>query len=107
MGIKPLDKCNKGDIEKSSFKPEIPEFEVLVERSSTNDAVTVTLWKKQDDKFQVGYFRAGEKPRALRGYNELKDENKAWKAYEECCDGLGCSPYPKAQAYYKRKGIIS
>ena len=109
MGVRKLEDCKKGDIEKTSFKPDIPKFEILVERSSHNrDDVRVTLWKKEDDKFQVSLLPCGENNKIIP-YREYKQEDKGealpWALYEGCCDVYGCSPYPEAEAYYKRKGL--
>ena len=61
-------------------------IEILVERSSTNNRVTVTMWKRHDDKFQVAKKQVGQ------------------QKYEDCCDKPenGCSPYPEAKDYYGR-----
>ncbi|MBI2832032.1 MAG: hypothetical protein HYX79_07225, partial [Chloroflexi bacterium] len=79
-----LEEYGKGDI----------YYEICVERSSTENGVTITLWKRPDGHFQVASFD-GDKWRALRGFNELKDKIQAWKAYEELCGAVRCSPYPK------------
>ncbi|MBI4186066.1 MAG: hypothetical protein HY530_00985 [Chloroflexi bacterium] len=82
-----LEEYGKGDI----------YYEICVERSSTENGVTITLWKRPDGHFRVASFRDGDKKWVvLRGFNELKDKIQAWKAYEELCSALGCSPYPKA-----------
>lgn len=106
MGLRKIDKCGKGDIEMSSFKPEIPEFEILVERSLPNkDGVTIRLWKKEDNKFQVGLIRDGKDTKIIP-YKEYEVEALPWGLYEGCCDVYGCLPYPEAEAYYRRRGRL-
>lgn len=94
--VRKFDEYGKGDI----------YFEICVERSSTNEKKeTITLWKNQDGKFQVTYFREGDKPGALEDYRRYEDESGARIKYEDSCDENGCSPYPEAKEYYKKKGI--
>ena len=53
MGLKRLlSDCRKGDINDKNL------LDVLVERSSTNDDVTISLWKR-DDKFQLALCNRG------------------------------------------------
>lgn len=95
MGFKRLEECDKGDI---------ASIEICVERSSTNGKKeTISLWKREDDKFQVALYDGG-KFRVLRydrgdgskydGKFQPYDGAGAWVKYEEGCDRYGCSPYP-------------
>lgn len=115
MGIKPMDECKKGDIELDSFKPgakpETSKLEIIVEQSSNKDGVTITLWKKEDDKFQIGLCNDKETipenrwPKLVY-YRDYKKDDLPWALYEACCDVYGCLPYPEAEAYNKRKRLI-
>ncbi len=82
MGIDRGVGSTKGDI----WSP----IEILVERSSTNNRTTVTMWKWE----------------IIIKYEENKSEAEARRVYEDSCNGNGCSPYPEAEAYYKRKGLL-
>lgn len=90
MGYRKIEECNKGDI---------CSFEICVERSSTKRGITVRMWKREDDKFQVecydknkiGNDRFFDKRRYTLG------ETKAREAYVERCDKYGCLPYPEPE----------
>lgn len=91
MGFRKIEECEKGDI---------CSFEICVERSLPNkDGVTITLWKREDDRFQVS--KGLEK---LRRY-EI-GEAEARKVYENYCDDNGYLPYPQAKEYFERKGLL-
>lgn len=90
-------RCGKGDI--------LDSIEILVEQSSPDNRVTVTMWKRHDDKFGVAKRRVGGKFEDIVKYDDGKNETEARRVYEDSCDGNGCSPYPEAKEYYKKKGI--
>ena len=98
MGIDRGVGSTKGDI----WSP----IEILVERSSTNNRTTVTMWKRHDDKFHVAKKVVGQPWEIIIKYEENKSEAEARRVYEDSCNGNGCSPYPEAEAYYKRKGLL-
>ena len=98
MEFKKLEEYGKGDI----------CLEVLVERSSTRDSVTISLWKNQDGKFQVALcdekVRGKERWKAIRPFRENETRAREW--YENYCHDNGHLPYPEAEAYYRRKGLL-
>ena len=104
MGITPDSKCRKGD--RSSVE------ENLVERSSTNEKdESISLWKKEDGKFQIACCddkksNETDKWQKLVSYQDYEKDDLPWALYEGCCDVYGCSPYPEAEAYYRRKGLL-
>ncbi|MBI2830640.1 MAG: hypothetical protein HYX79_00080 [Chloroflexi bacterium] len=101
MGKTPV-KCYKGDMLSR------PPLEICVERSSPNeDRITIVLWKRYDDTFAVDKKQVGQnKWKPIIGYKTYNPETKAWLEYEKACDEYGCSPYPEAEKYYKRKGLL-
>ena len=92
MGFRKIEDCQKGDM---------CSFEILVERSSIKNNKVITLWKREDDKFQISLYD-GRSLRTLRKYSP--DELNARQAYEDLCDDYECLPYPEADSYYRRKG---
>ena len=101
MDEKKLSDCRKGDRS---------ENDNLVERSSTNEKnETISLWKKEGSKFQIACCddkksNERDKWQNLVNFQDYVKDDLPWALYEACCDVYGCSPYPEAEAYYRRKG---
>jgi len=92
--------CGNGDIAQETV-----QFQILVQRSSTNkNGVWISLWKTEKGKFVVSRY-ASEFTDILKAKDNIKDESGARIKYEDSCDENGCSPYPEAKEYYKKKGI--
>lgn len=110
MGIRPIDKCNKGDIEKTSIKLEILKFEICVEQSFPNEHdIIIRMWEKEDNKFQIERYdkkkQGEERFEKLRRYAKYSPEAKAWREYEHWCEVYRCSPYPEADYYYENSEV--
>jgi len=76
--------------------------DTVVEQSSTNqEGETVSLYKKKDGKFQIG---CGNK--ILVPFQAYAKLGLPWALYEACCEEYGCSPYPEAEIYYRRRGKL-
>lgn len=107
MENKKLEEFGKGDIDLY--------FEICVERSTTEKGVTITLWKNQKGKYQVGICYDKGELEILRfnrddgskydGQYQEYDGNGTWLKYEEGCDYKGCLPYPKADDYRRRRDL--
>lgn len=91
MAYREIEECQKGDI---------CSFEILAERSSTENNNVITLWKREDDWFQITLYN-GKGLKKLRKYSP--DEANARQAYEDFCEQYECLPYPEADDYYRRK----
>jgi hypothetical protein len=91
MGFRKVEDCQKGDM---------CSFEILVERSSTKNHRVDTLWKRENDKFQIALYDR-RNIRTLRKYSP--DQISARQAYEDFCEEYECLPYPEADSYYMRK----
>lgn len=94
MAFRPIEECDKGDI---------CSFEICVERSSTKSRITVQMWKREDDKFQVACYDKGDDT-FFDKRKYAPDEANSREAYEKSCEKYECLPYPETAAYYKRKG---
>lgn len=89
MGIKPDWQCEKGDIAEETL-----QFQILVQRSSTNDTgVWISLWKSENDKFVVSRYHNKFEDK-LKKKDNIKDESAARGVYEQWCKTDRCSPYP-------------
>ena len=102
MGIREGKECKKGDVAE-----DVLHYEILVERSSTKNGVTVTIWKHEDDTFEVAHndgikWTSIDLPSGRR----IKNEAEAREGYENYCYDNGYLPYPEAEAYYRRKGLL-
>ena len=102
MDEKKLSDCRKGDRS---------ENDNLVERSTTNEKQeTISLWKNKEGNFQVSLCddkKSSERNKwgsPLVNFQHYVNDDLPWALYEACCDVYGCSPYPEAEAYYRRKG---
>lgn len=97
MGIK-LEEYGKGDF--------LIDLDIVIERSRTNEkGVTIFMWKNHKKKFRVEIYD-GKNPLEMKRY--VLGEAEVRRQYEKCCeDNPGCSPYPEAEDFYKRKGIIT
>ena len=100
MGFRKPEKCGKGDIS---------VCEILIERSSPKDGATISLWKKQDDEFEVASYdekKRGKKWHNVYPHKKYENEAEAREWYENYCCDNGYLPYPEAEAYYRRKGLL-
>lgn len=108
MCVKDALECEKGDMSRQGLS-----YEIVIEQSSPNsEEATYSMWKRvrgmeNEFKRELSVWHCYREERKMRfAEPDLKwttDEVEARKAYEKCCDENGCSPYPEAEAYFKRK----
>lgn len=83
--------CSKGDVWVGAANG----FEILRERSSTENGATVLLW--EDSPGRLGVWVHSGRLSTVSGYADYVDERQSYKVYEDVCKNYGCTPYPRGK----------